>query len=49
MEVVNDTIKEKIKTYEIAYPTYYDLVVYVMQLENEIKELRRKENERTKI
>jgi hypothetical protein len=32
--------KRKIKEYSIKFPMYYDLVVYVMQLEKEIKELK---------
>ena len=37
---IKDPIKEKIKEYAVKFPMYYDLVVYVMQLEKEIKELR---------
>ena len=38
---MNEEIKEKIKEYEAKFPTYYDLVVYVMKLEKEIKQLKR--------
>lgn len=41
MQKVIDPIKEKIKEYEIKYPSYYDLVVYVMELEKEIGKLKR--------
>lgn len=40
MEEINDPIKEKIKEYAVKFPMYYDLVVYVMQLEEEIKRLK---------
>ena len=40
MKEIIDPIKFKIKDYEIKYPTYYDLVVYVMKLENEKKQLK---------
>ena len=42
MKEINDPIKEKIKEYSIKYPMYYDLVVYVMELEKKIKELEDK-------
>lgn len=46
MKEIKDTVKEKIKEYAIKYPMYYDLLVYVMELEKEIKEL--KKGEKTK-
>ena len=42
MKETNNFIKEKIKEYSIKYPMYYDLVVYVMELEKKIKEMEGK-------
>ena len=39
---MNQEIKRKIKDYEVRFPTYYDLLKYVLKLEKEIE--KRNEN-----
>ena len=38
---MNERIKGKIKEYSIKYPTYYDLLAYVIQLERKIREMEK--------
>lgn len=40
MKEIKDPIKDKIKEYEIRFPTYYDLLKYVLELEKIIKEAK---------
>lgn len=42
MREIHDEIKDKIREYSIKYPMYYDLLVYVLELERRIKELETK-------
>jgi hypothetical protein len=41
MREIHDPIKDKMIEYSKKYPMYYDLVVYVMELEAKIKELEK--------
>lgn len=42
MREINDEIKDKIREYSIKYPMYYDLLVYVLELERKIREMENK-------
>ena len=41
MKEIKDPIKDKIREYAIKYPMYYDLLKYVLELEKEIRILKR--------
>ena len=40
MREIKDSIKDKIKEYEIRFPMYYDLLKYVLKLEKIIKDAK---------
>ena len=42
MKEIQDEIKDKIREYSIKYPMYYDLLVYVLELERKLKEMENK-------